>query len=106
MMTATEIVVKETKILMSPFVVFSAWEPYDGHGTSMTIDGKNYGRVGTSRIPAVIDALPARSNERSDAYRLWKNEEYKRAYDAIIESRPGILDNVNVRMDMGEIEIW
>lgn len=83
------------------FVIYSAWEPADGHATTTTIAGRCYGRVGSRRPPAAVEALPADSHERQRAVLAWQRAEYERAY-RLIESAYGPL--VTARRSMGAIE--
>lgn len=82
--------------------VYSAWEPYAGHTTSTHINGVRYGRVGTSPLPANLDALKPLSDERYSSVRAWYRAEYQRAYDAIIAAYPEATAGT---CDMGEIEV-
>lgn len=52
----------------------------DLHGT--------YGGLGTRNLPEHLNALPARSKERIEAVRQWREEQYAEAYRIIIESFP------------------
>lgn len=77
-----------TNLIGSETRIASAWEPYAGHSTIMSLDGERMGRVGTEPVPAELDALPARSTERMDAVRAWQRERDERAYAAILAERP------------------
>ena len=104
----TSQMVHRTPILCSTTVVFSVWE----RGTlctthsSITSDEQGWlGRLGTRRLPAELEALPA-GDERSTRVRAFHAEQYEAAYAAIVaeygEKEPAVLAG---RRSMGEIEI-
>lgn len=85
-------------------VTYSAWAPSSltgNHGTISTIDGAWYGRLGTERLPADLEALPAMTEQRSTAVRAWQNTRYEAAYEAILEAFPGAFGG---RRTMGSID--
>ena len=105
--------IRPVNIIGTNHWVVSAWAPRatDENGrysssdfsTITTIDGRPYGKIGTERLPAEIDVLPALSAERSAAYRTWREETYRAAYLLI-----GVNLNIpaaarNIRQEMGEI---
>jgi len=65
-----------------------------------------WGRIGTRRLPADLEALPARSQERLDAVRAHKASEYEEAH-AIIERcyelAYGGLGWMRATWDMGQV---
>lgn len=92
--------VMRNRIIGTDTVVWSAWEPYDGHSALTWIDGEKVGRIGTRRLPADLDALPAYSDERIRAVRAWHEAQYQDAYAAIIATVPWL---TGYKTDMGEI---
>lgn len=93
--------VKRTRIIGTDQVVYTAWEPYDRHGTMTTIDGKLYGRIGTRPLTAELDALPRGTRERVLAVDSYHRAQYGEAYDAIVAAYPEAgMDGV---YGMGEI---
>ncbi len=107
------IVIRQTRIIGTDRVIFSAWEPTAlmarvgaGHST-ITHDGERgwLGRIGTSALPAEIDPIPV-GPARSFAGRRGSNEhEHRRAYRALIGAHPELNDCRDARFDMGEIEV-
>jgi hypothetical protein len=97
-----------TDIIGTGIRVYSAWEPSKigsgGHSTiTWCADSKGwFGRIGTGPLPRDLDALPARSAERSAAVRAWHAAEYDRAYAAILARHP---EAGSGRRDMGQIEV-
>jgi hypothetical protein len=61
-----------------------------------------FGRLGTDRLPASIDALPAMSEERSRQVNAWREAVYTDAYELIIKAFP---EAATGRRDMGAIEV-
>lgn len=101
-------VIQRTPIIGTTCVIFSVWEKGQitgTHSTITTINGEWYGRVGTERLPADLDALPAYSNERAAAVRAWQLRRYERAYDIIAHSEYGH-EAMNGRYSMGQVEIY
>lgn len=91
-------------------VVHQVYEPTGAPGRSYTHgsittgpDGTWLGRIGTGDLPADLDALPARSDERYDAVKAWQAAEYDRAYAAILAAYPEAAEG---RRDMGDIEVY
>ena len=98
-----------SEIIGTRMVVLSAWEPSvrlgsitHGHATITTLDGACYGRIGTRRLPAELEALPAMSAVRSAAVGAWQQAQYGEAVAAILAQYPGAIDGVT---SMGEITI-
>lgn len=87
-------IVQRTKIHGGgPMYHYSAWRPMSGcaftnhsFSTITHIDGRLHGRVGTDRLPANLDALPAMTDERSKAVRQWHTRLYELTYDLILNS--------------------
>lgn len=104
----SKIIVEKTRIIGTKCDVYSAWEVDHGdHSTIQHIDGVRYGRVGTRRLPAELEALPARTQERSDAVRAFHAKQYQEAYLAIYEKHPEVYSLAKLENhDMGEITIW
>lgn len=93
------------KIIGTKVRVFSAWEPssYCGpHSTLMTLGGQVHGRIGSRRLPAELDRLPAMTEERSTAVRAWLNAQYEEAYQHIIAEYP---EAAQGERDVGEITV-
>ena len=94
----SDIIVKRTRIITTPFVVYSAWVPYCNHGTFMYIDGVKLGKVGTERN----DALESmRGEERMRAADAFRTSRYAVAYAAIVAEHPHL---ATAPRCMGEIE--
>ncbi len=70
------------------FTVYAAYEDYDGHSTYMHEQGIRMGRIGTRRLPAHLDALEARSDERLERVGNWHDSQYREAYVLIGEAFP------------------
>lgn len=102
-----EIKVRATRILGTSAVVLSAWVPgklCGEHHTVTTFGDDWYGRVGTERLPAELDAL--RGEERSRAVRAWQERKYLAAYKLIGEAFPELDARIAAgRWAMGEVEI-
>lgn len=75
--------VTTTGIVGTDFVVFGAWEPFDGHWSSRPIADRSMGRIGTRRLPAELDALEAGSDDRAERIRRWYEDQYAEAYGII-----------------------
>ncbi len=98
-------VVHKYNIIGTRLIVYNAWEPSSvmgKHSTITTIDGKWYGRLGTSQVPPDINALPAGSDERIKAVRTYFDKEETEAYRIVIEAFPEAAAGTR---DMGDIEI-
>ena len=50
--------------------------------------GIRMGRIGTRRLPAHLDALEARSDERLERVGNWHDSQYREAYVLIVEAFP------------------
>jgi hypothetical protein len=94
--------IQQTRIIGTNVVVYSAWEPMAGHSTMTTIDGAWWGRIGCRPLPAELDALPARSDERFLAVTEWHEAQYQEAYSAILAQAPEARGGY---LKMGEITI-
>ncbi len=100
--------ITETRIIGTTTLVFAAWEPLErtdagySHGTSRTIDGERFGRIGTRALPEDLNAL--RGEERIRRVGAWQESQYQEAYTAIFAARTE-LRRADLRADMGEIEI-
>jgi hypothetical protein len=85
-------------------------KPFDlvtGHSTITStcvddVEGGWWGRLGTDRLPADLDALPAMSDERIAAVVAWHDALYATAYALIRRAFPE-LNEVGARESMGEI---
>lgn len=101
----TKIVVREVQIVDGR-KAYTAWERQDGvacgHSTITTIDGVWFGRIGTRRLPAHLEALPAMTEERLEAVREWQRGEYAEAYDLIYAEHPWLLKLAHYE-SMGEV---
>jgi len=105
-----DVIVNRFRIIGTRTLVYQAlerWSSENGigsHSSLTSVDGRDgwYGRVGTKRLPANLDALPAMTQERFDAVDAWHGQEYDRAYAAIIAAYP---EAEGGRRRMGEIEI-
>lgn len=86
--------------------VVSVWEPTttgpSGHSTIRHIEGRPFGRIGTERLPAELDALPPRSEERYAAVKAWHAARYERAYAMIESAYPAAIGG---HRSMGEVRI-
>lgn len=112
--TATEslatIIVRRLRILTTNLVVFTAWQRCDSlfdagqkFSTITEIDGDYFGRLGTERLPAELEALAPRSAERWDRVTAWQHERYEASHQAILAAEPDARDGW--RSSMGEITI-
>jgi len=83
------------------YYVADAWEPTSGpmggHSTITTFDGVWYGQIGTRRLPADLDALPAYSDERSQAVRAWMAEEDAEARNLLREHLADVIRDAEAR---------
>ena len=93
------------KIIGTHFTIYEAYEPYDGHSSIMTLEGKKMGRVGSRRLPKELESLPARSDIRVEAVTAWQYAQYEEAYDFIFSCCPK-LKGVGVSKSMGSIETY
>ena len=103
--TEGQIIVHAVRIIGTPTIVFSAYRyrhNYGDHSTIQSFNGRFYGRVGTQRIPAEIEAMAPGSDERIAAVRAWHEAEYAIAYDAIVAQFPSAGEG---RRSMGEISV-
>lgn len=83
------------RIIGTDHVVFYAHEPYAGHSSMRTIEGRSMGQLGTRPLPPEIEALPGyrarepgSGAERSAAVRKWHQDQYDDAYRAICAEWP------------------
>jgi len=93
-----QFLVRRYRILGTQTVVYDAWEPDEriartgveifGHSMLTHHAGRWWGQIGTGPLPASVDALPTRSDERSHAYRVWAVAEHARAYALIMQAFP------------------
>ncbi len=106
--------VETTRIIGTDTVYFSAWESVTAHGenshgtykTSPMGNGADYtwyGRVGTRRLPADFNALPAFSEERKAAVGAWHAAQYDEAYAAIVKHPDFPAQPKHEHRSMGEI---
>jgi hypothetical protein len=96
-------IVQRYKILGTDIHVHAVWERYSNHSTMTTINGEWYGRIGTRRLPAFMEALPAMSDERSRIVGEWHDAQYAQAYEMILRAFPELIPT---RQSMGEIETY
>ena len=59
--------VQRYAIIGTQTVAYAAYEPYNGHTSTMHIDNVRMGKVTSRPLPADLDALPARSSARLTA---------------------------------------
>lgn len=101
------------RIIGTPHVVFSCYEPargYESHSSFLTINGQHMGRVGTRRLPPEIDALPGpyvygvadEGAARMAAVDRWHRDQYEECYRAICAAFPEACDG---RRSSGEISV-
>lgn len=97
--TANGMIVQKVAIIGTSIRDYSAWELTSpvgasmfGHSNITTIDGAWYGRVGTRRLTAELDALPAYTSERSAAVQCFHAAQYAEAYCAIVAAFPETKD--------------
>lgn len=81
-------IVQRFDIPRSDIMEFDVWEPYAGHSTTQTIEGKRLGKVGTRDVPAEIDSLPAHSDERFNAVTNHYKDQEAEATAAVIAVFP------------------
>lgn len=99
-------IVKRYQIIGTDTHVHGVWERMGGmgsHSTITTVNGEWYGRIGTRRLPAWMDALPAMSAERSRIVGEWHDAQYAQAYEMILAAFPELIPT---RKSMGEIETF
>jgi hypothetical protein len=98
---------KQKMALRDGRTVYSAHQWISGSAagarfSSVSHEGdRMFGRLGTDRLPASIDALPAMSDERSRQVKAWREAVYKDAYELIIKAFP---EAAAGRRNMGDIE--
>jgi hypothetical protein len=92
---ANGLIVERYNIIGTRRWVYDAWEPSErngempfSHSTIRTVDGRWMGRIGTRRLPAELEALPAYSSERARAVGAFHEAQYEEAYAAIIAAFP------------------
>ena len=88
------IVVSRVPILTTGIVVFTAWVPSGlmaNHSTITRFEEIDpntwFGKIGTERLTAELDALPAYSDERMEAVKEFHGKQYEFAYSAMAESK-------------------
>lgn len=102
-------IVTRTRILGTSIHVYAVWEESRGNQhstiTYTCTEFSPAGRIGTRRLPAALDALPALTDERIDAVTAWHAAQYAEAYAAILQAYPeaGAPD---ARRSLGEIETY
>lgn len=100
-------IVRRTQIIGTQIVVYRAWAPVVGspygYSTVTHIDGQQYGRCGTERLPETLEALPARSQVRRDRVRAWQINAYDEAYNTIKAAYPELWELPESAHSMGEI---
>jgi hypothetical protein len=98
-------------IIGTNLFVHEVYEPSPSNGAHFAshhslMSGSTYGqpgtlgKVGTRDLPADIDALPARSDERYHAVRAFHQAQYDEAYALILRAFP---DAATGRRDMGDV---
>lgn len=108
--TASPVIVHAVRIIGTDFVEYSAYslgDVTDAHGyrdfsTIQSFNGRYYGRIGTRRISAEIEAMAGGSPERVAAAHAHSAAEYAQAYAAIEAAFP---ETVNGRHVMGTISV-
>lgn len=103
------IVVRRYRIIGSPTVCYDAYTEsglMGRHGSITSLEGYAHswwGRIGTERnLPDAIEMLPNRSPERVAAVQAWYEENYERAYAAIVQAFP---EAAKGRRTMGTIAL-
>jgi hypothetical protein len=81
------------RILGTTTWVHQAWAPIEqlfgaGYATLTHAEGRWWGKLGTERLTPALDALPARSVERSRAVRAWQEARAEAAYPLIVRAFP------------------
>lgn len=71
--------IRAYSIIGAPRVVVSVWEPFDGHGSMVRVEGETWGRVGTARLPKDLEAMPT-GEDRYNAVSDWYRSEWGRAH--------------------------
>lgn len=103
---ANGMVVNRYSIAGTSLIEIEVWEPsqpssagrFYGHSTITHIEERLYGRVGSSDLPADLDALPY-GKERIERVKAWQEAEYQRAYEAIAQAYP----KLDGRRNMGSL---
>lgn len=101
------IVIQKYRIIGTESVIHVAYERSSvlgAHASISFIGDECFGRIGTKRPPAEIDALPA-GPERIARVGEWYEAEYQRAYTAILTAHPELRDDPRTRYYGGEIEL-
>jgi hypothetical protein len=107
-------IVSQVRIAGTNVHVFSAWSKsaagliFAGRGFSTVthFGDECFGRIGTERIPAEVEALQAGSERRSIAVRSWYGERKAVAVAAIFEAFPELVEaGARVDLSMGEVEL-
>jgi hypothetical protein len=102
--------VHATHIIGTDIVDYTAWttgDPMDAHGYRhysewQSFDGRFYGRIGSRRIPATIEAMVGGSPERVEAAHAHSAAQYEEAYAMIVAAFP---HTANGRRSMGRITV-
>jgi hypothetical protein len=102
------ILVRRSRLLGTVTLMFHAWAPIDGitaspYSTITHDKDRWWGRLGTERnLPAELEALPPRSQERWDRVHAWHEEQYQRAYQIIERAFPEAVDGHH---SMGDVTL-
>ena len=106
-----ELIVQRVPIITSSTVVFAVYEKTEsplggGHSTITTFDDRAgwYGRLGTRRLPAIINEIPV-GEERFETVRGWARVQHDEAYRAILTVFPELLNEEKARFDHGEVSL-
>lgn len=83
-------------------VILGAYEPYTDHSVLTSFDGVTYGAIHSRRLTKELDALPARSDERSKAVRAYHEANRQEALATILAAYPeasaGTVDGAEIRL--------
>lgn len=99
--------VERYSIITTSAVVYTVMEPaasdWSSHSTVGTLDGKKMGYVYARRLPAELDRLPIRTQERSEAVSAWHRGLYELCTSAILQAYPHLHDTPHEIRWNGEI---
>lgn len=106
-----DVIVQKVRIISTNCHVYSVYEPevrtekhpYGIHQTVTSFGGKPYGQIGSRRIPAEIDEIPGKTDERSQAVRAWYAAQQEEAYAIIISAFP---EAATGKRGYGDIEVY
>jgi hypothetical protein len=97
------VIVRRFNVLTTRTWVYEALEPRTTHHTIETVEGRQYGRIGSQDLPAELDALKPMSDERYTRVHAWIESENRRSYASIHEAFPEAHNGVEHDGEVNEI---